>query len=103
MDPEPANQTKMHNGLGSQSTAVVVMAPAKLLAENPALRAKVINHLQVALVHPLGDGDEPAPFQSDRVFGPYEVSPSLCEVPGRIAESWRIAATLAGQTPAGVS
>jgi hypothetical protein len=30
----------------------------ELLAENPVLFAKVINDLQLALVHPPGDGDQ---------------------------------------------
>jgi len=53
-------------------TALVVIephsAPAYLLATNPVLLAKVINHLQVALVHPLGDGHqhEPERIQDSR-------------------------------------
>jgi hypothetical protein len=39
-----------------ESTALVVIephsAPAELLAKNPVLLAKVINHLQLALFHP---------------------------------------------------
>ena len=72
---------------------------AELLAKNPVLLAKIIDDLQLALVHPPGDGDhheperiqdsrhivrsiiaepqaaqgEPAPIQADPVFGPYDV------------------------------
>jgi hypothetical protein len=31
---------------------------AELLAENPVLFAKVINNLQLALIHPTGNGDQ---------------------------------------------
>ena len=42
--------------------------PAKLPAKNPALLAKVVDHLQLALVHPAGHGDqhEPERIQESR-------------------------------------
>jgi hypothetical protein len=35
--------------------------PAELLAKNPVLLAKVIDDLQLVLVHPPGDGDQHEP------------------------------------------
>jgi hypothetical protein len=47
--------------LDRQSTALIVgephSSPAQLLAQNSVLLAEVVNHLQLALVHPPGDGD----------------------------------------------
>ena len=47
-------------GLVGQATALVVAESqalvAELLAKNPVLLTKVVNHLQLALVHPAGDG-----------------------------------------------
>src|SRR5262249_44097681 len=72
------------------------LPPTELLAKNPVLLAQVIDHVQLMLVHPPGDGDqheperihhsrhlvrslsrasclreEPARIQPDSVFGPY--------------------------------
>jgi hypothetical protein len=42
-----------------------------LLAKNAVLLAKVINHLQLTLVHPSGYGDQHE-LKVDPVFGPYD-------------------------------
>src|SRR5215831_4893368 len=74
------------------------LPPTELLAKNPLLLAQVIDHVQLMLVHPPGDGnqheperihhsrhlvrslsrasclrEEPARIQPDSVFGPYGV------------------------------
>ena len=47
---------------GGQPAALIVGEPkalgAKLLAEDSILLAQVLDHLQLALVHPAGDGDQ---------------------------------------------
>jgi hypothetical protein len=86
-------------GLSGQVTALVVVEaqapPAQLLPKNAVLLAKIIDHLQLALVHPPGGGDqhepkwiqhsrhvgllsqpcgkEPERIQAVSVFGSYEI------------------------------
>ena len=89
-------------GSNGQSAALVVMEAhspaAELLSKNAILLAKVINHLQLASIHPAGDGDqqesewvkgsgfskahyrehraccgEPSQIHADPIFGPYAV------------------------------
>ena len=49
-------------GLSGKATALVVIeshsTPSELLAKNPVLLAKVIDDLQLVLVHPPADGDQ---------------------------------------------
>lgn len=68
------NLTSQDLRLGGQPTALVVVqteAPTtELLAENPIFLAKVVNDLQLRLVHPSGNGDqhEPEGLQDRRHF-----------------------------------
>jgi hypothetical protein len=52
-------------GLNGESPTLIVIEAqspaAELLAKNPVLLAKVINSLQLALIHPSGDGDQHKP------------------------------------------
>src|SRR5262249_39352930 len=57
-----------HLRSGRQPTALVVAqtepAPAQLLAEDAILLAKVIDDLQLLMIHPAGDGDQ---HESERI------------------------------------
>src|SRR5215467_3508856 len=93
-------------GSNGQSAALVVIEAhspvAELLSKNAILLVKVINDLQLALVHPAGDSDQqesewvkdfqgrqgplsrargyrrkPAQIHADPIFGPYE-GVSIC-------------------------
>jgi hypothetical protein len=52
-------------GLNGEAPALIVIEAqspaAELLAKNPVLLAKVIDSLQLALIHPSGDGDQHKP------------------------------------------
>jgi hypothetical protein len=52
-------------GLGRQSTPLVITEPqppcTELLAQNPVLFAKVVDRMNVLLVHPTSDGNEEQP------------------------------------------
>jgi hypothetical protein len=52
-------------GLSGQPAALVIVEPqsssAELLSQNAILLVKVVNDLQVALVHPPGDGNQHKP------------------------------------------
>src|SRR5215831_6546391 len=94
------NLSSQRFGLYSQSPALIVIQAqspaAELLSKNAILLAKVINDLQLVLVHPAGDRDqqesewvkdcrdpqsplsrargysrEPSQIHADPVFGPY--------------------------------
>jgi hypothetical protein len=52
-------------GIGRQSATLIVTQSkslvAELLAKNAILFPHAVNHLQLALVHPAGDGDQQEP------------------------------------------
>jgi hypothetical protein len=52
-------------GLGGQPTALIVAESkslvTELLAKYLVLLTKVVNHLQLVLIHPAGDGDQHEP------------------------------------------
>src|SRR5215831_6578304 len=101
-------------GSNSQSAALVVIEAhspvAELLSKNTILLAKIINDLQLALVHPAGDRDqqesewvkdcrgpqsplsrargysrEPSQIHADPVFGPYAVAKTIMSIVRRIS------------------
>ena len=92
-------------GLNGQAAPLVIVEPkspiAELLAKNPVLLAQVVNDLQLALIHPPGNGDqqktewvenslglqsllsrlrvdgEASRIHADPVSGPYEIGSDL--------------------------
>jgi hypothetical protein len=95
-------------GSNGQSAALVVIEAhspaAELLSKNAILLAKVINDLQLALIHPAGDSDqqesewlkdslglqsplsrargysrEPSQIHADPIFGPCAIDENTCQ------------------------
>ena len=62
-----------HLGLSGSSPALMVIEAqspiAELLAKDPGLLAKVVNDLQLALVHPPGNGDQQKAEWSKTLWG----------------------------------
>jgi hypothetical protein len=67
------NPPPQHFGLNGQSSALMVIEAqsptTELLAKNPVLLAKVINDLQLALIHPPGNGDQQKPEWVENSLG----------------------------------